>query len=368
MRTMRRSPPTRSITIAVQVAGRSGGDASEGIVTAMKGPGRGTTKASALVAAVLAAVLAGCGQQTTSTNTNTTPLTASGASTGSTGSVAAREASTTARTPGRRSSGAGRHSERGLAYSTASAQVVQPQPASGSCHAIGAGLSSRPDRRCTPGALNPDITQANIRQTICRPGWTDTIRPPASVSEPEKAASMAAYGDAGPISSYEYDHFVPLELGGAVNDPRNLWPEPGASPNPKDAVEDALNRRVCDGQMTLARAQRAITTNWIALAVPASEPAPNGRTSTTTPTSAGSAASAKCTVSASYNDRYHDYDVHVHSNHSSQAVTVTDAGGRTATWHTDASGYADVYLHAGSDASGDTITARVGNASCQGTL
>ena len=46
--------PTRSITIAVQVAGRSGGDASEAIVTAMKGPRRGTTKASALVAAVLA--------------------------------------------------------------------------------------------------------------------------------------------------------------------------------------------------------------------------------------------------------------------------------------------------------------------------
>ena len=46
--------PTRSITIAVQVAGRSGGDASEAIVTAMKGPRRGTTKASALVAALLA--------------------------------------------------------------------------------------------------------------------------------------------------------------------------------------------------------------------------------------------------------------------------------------------------------------------------
>ena len=247
---------------------------------------------------------------------------------------------------------------------------MQPQPASGSCHATGAGLYSRPDPRCTPGALNPAVTQANIRQTICQEGWTDTIRPPESVTEPEKAASMTAYGDDGPISSYEYDHFVPLELGGAVNDPRNLWPEPGASPNPKDAVEDALNRKVCDGQMTLAQAQRAITTNWIALAVPASEPAPNGRTSasTTTPTSAGSASSAKCTVSASYNDHYHDYDVDVHSNQSSQTVTVTDAGGRTATWHTDASGYADVYLNAGSDASGDTITARVGNASCQGTL
>jgi hypothetical protein len=46
-------------------------------------------------------------------------------------------------------------------------------------------------------------------------------------------------------------HLVRLELGGAVNDPRNLWPEPDSSPNPKDAVEDELNREVCDGQLTL---------------------------------------------------------------------------------------------------------------------
>ena len=51
---------------------------------------------------------------------------------------------------------------------------------------------------------------------------------------------MAAYGDTGSLGDYEYDHFVPLELGGATNDPRNLWPEPGASPNPKDTVENDL--------------------------------------------------------------------------------------------------------------------------------
>jgi hypothetical protein len=77
---------------------------------------------------------------------------------------------------------------------------------------------------------------------------------------------MRAYGARGSASDYEYDHFVPLELGGATNDPRNLWPEPGASPNPKDAVEDELNRAVCEGRMTLAQAQRAIASNWIALA------------------------------------------------------------------------------------------------------
>ena len=258
----------------------------------------------------------------------------------------------------------------GLAYSTASSLTVQAQPAPGSCHAIGSRLYSRPDPRCTPGALNPAVTQASIGQTICRRGWTDTVRPPESVTETEKAASMAAYGDAGPMSGYEYDHFVPLELGGAVNDPRNLWPEPGASPNPKDAVEDNLNQKVCDGQMMLAQAQRAITTNWVALASPAAARAPSSPDSTpsTTPTSVPPAAGAECSLRASYDDRYHDYDVYVHSNQRDRTVTVTDAAGRTATWHTDASGYTDVYFHAPADAAGETITAHVGGASCQSTL
>jgi hypothetical protein len=158
----------------------------------------------------------------------------------------------------------------GLPYSTAGNHVVQSQPPAGSCHAIGSGLYSRPDPRCTPGALNPQVTQATIGRTICRRGWTASVRPPESVTEPEKLASMAAYGDGGSPGRYEYDHFVPLELGGATNDRRNLWPEPGASPNPKDAVEDELKARVCDGEMTLAAAQRAIVANWVSLASGAS--------------------------------------------------------------------------------------------------
>jgi hypothetical protein len=74
---------------------------------------------------------------------------------------------------------------------------------------------------------------------------------------------MAAYGDTGSTSDYEYDHLVSLELGGALNDPRNLWPEPGESPNPKDTVENALHRMVCSGEMPLGRAQRIIATRWI---------------------------------------------------------------------------------------------------------
>jgi hypothetical protein len=157
----------------------------------------------------------------------------------------------------------------GLPYSSAPAGVVQSQPPAGSCHASGSGLSQLPDRRCTPGAANPAVTQATISSTICRSGWTATVRPPERVTEPEKLASLRAYGESG-ASRFEYDHLVPLELGGAVNDPRNLWPEPdyptshGFYLNPKDKLESALKRLVCEGRLTLSGAQRQIAANWVA--------------------------------------------------------------------------------------------------------
>ena len=156
-----------------------------------------------------------------------------------------------------------------LAVSTASAHVVQPQPAAGSCHARGSGLTALPDPKCTPGAINPAVTPATLRTTICKAGWTATVRPPVSITNKEKGASMHAYGDGSRTSSFEYDHLVPLELGGAVNDARNLWPEPdypvrsGFYLNPKDRLERTLNRRVCAGTMSLTQAQRAIAFDWV---------------------------------------------------------------------------------------------------------
>jgi len=142
---------------------------------------------------------------------------------------------------------------------------VEPQPAPGSCHARGSGLYALPDRHCTPGATDPRVTQANIAITICRRGYTRTVRPPEAVTEPEKLASMAAYGDRGSPRRYEYDHLIPLELGGAPTNPHNLWPEPGASPNPKDRLEDLLRRDVCEGRMSLRAAQTGIALDWHAL-------------------------------------------------------------------------------------------------------
>jgi hypothetical protein len=152
----------------------------------------------------------------------------------------------------------------GLVRSRASAHVMQRQPRPGSCHARGSGLFSLPDPGCTPGAIDPAVTQADIGTTICRSGYTEMVRPPESISEAEKRASLQAYGDRRPLHYYEYDHLVPLELGGARNDARNLWPEPGSVPNPKDGLEYRLRTRVCDRQMTLAAAQLAIAHDWVA--------------------------------------------------------------------------------------------------------
>jgi hypothetical protein len=136
-------------------------------------------------------------------------------------------------------------------------------PPAGSCHARTENGQPLPDPACTPGATNPQAPQANLNDTVCKPGWTKTIRPPASYTGALKRAQITAYGypDTNP-AAYEEDHLISLELGGAPTDAHNLWPEPGASPNAKDPVENQLNTAVCGQLVSLAAAQHAIATDW----------------------------------------------------------------------------------------------------------
>jgi hypothetical protein len=108
----------------------------------------------------------------------------------------------------------------------------------------------------TPGVLNPGVTQANIRSTVCRHGWTDTIRPPTSYTNALKAKQMRQYGETGSLSDYQEDHLISLELGGDPTDPRNLWPEPYPRAADVDQIENELNGEVCSGELTLAQAQQ----------------------------------------------------------------------------------------------------------------
>jgi hypothetical protein len=123
-----------------------------------------------------------------------------------------------------------------------------------------------PDPGCTPGSYNPGVTQSTIHSTICMSGWTATVRPPTSYTNPLKVQGIADYGYSDTsLSDYEEDHFVPLELGGAPRDPRNLWPEPhyGAKTAfTKDGIETKLKNAVCGGTITLSAARSAIRANW----------------------------------------------------------------------------------------------------------
>jgi len=114
----------------------------------------------------------------------------------------------------------------------------------------------RPSSSLTPGALNPDVTQANIHETICVRGWTKTIRPPVEYTNALKLRQMRVYGLTRSPRDYQEDHLISLELGGAPRDPRNLWPEPYPRAAKVDTIENELNAEVCSGSMSLADAQR----------------------------------------------------------------------------------------------------------------
>ena len=107
----------------------------------------------------------------------------------------------------------------------------------------------------TPGVTNPDVTQANIRTTICKHGWTSTVRPPVEYTNALKRKQMPLYGETGPLSGYQEDHLISLELGGNPTDPRNLWPEPYPRASAVDQIENELNAKVCDGSLSLHDAQ-----------------------------------------------------------------------------------------------------------------
>lgn len=134
------------------------------------------------------------------------------------------------------------------------------------------------------------MTPATIGSTICTSGWTSEVRPPESYTEQVKRLEAGAGGSvsyrgvtyqvhgfelADPqLGHYELDHLIPLELGGAPADPRNLWMEPyepptgnaapGTGSPTKDVVESAAREAVCAGRVPLATAQHQIATNWYA--------------------------------------------------------------------------------------------------------
>ncbi len=136
--------------------------------------------------------------------------------------------------------------------------ALPPRTQSFNCHVRG----PLPDPACSPGAVFANATTS----VICISGYTQRVR---SVSTSVKKQGYAAYGISypQPTGTYEYDHLIPLELGGD-NESANLFPE-AASPAPgfkeKDLVEDYLHDEVCAGRLSLPQAQAQIAQDWTAV-------------------------------------------------------------------------------------------------------
>ncbi len=116
------------------------------------------------------------------------------------------------------------------------------------------------------GAIDPGVDQDNIGTTICHPGYSRSVRPSYSVTGPLKRRMMNAQHPGEPMANYELDHLIPISLGGAPLDPRDLWLQPRrgrANANDKNALAFVLWRLVCEHRMPLVVAQLAISHNWI---------------------------------------------------------------------------------------------------------
>ncbi len=125
-----------------------------------------------------------------------------------------------------------------------------------------------PDAKLTGGAVGTH----NV-PIVCRRGYSRSVRPRAAVWRKLKDEAYERYGLARGHRSFvdaaghrhaafTVDHLVPIELGGAPSDLRNLWPQPQAAAKRKDEVENALHNLVCDGRIELEAAQRAIAHDW----------------------------------------------------------------------------------------------------------
>ncbi len=128
----------------------------------------------------------------------------------------------------------------------------------------GRALAARlPDPLVTPGATTAGVTSL----TVCKPGYD---RSPPPIPAAVRAKVYAAYGlpkDAcASGKACTLDHLIPVALGGS-NVAANIWPQPTGghwNARRKDRLEKRLHKMVCFGEISLKRAQKVISRDWIA--------------------------------------------------------------------------------------------------------
>lgn len=118
-----------------------------------------------------------------------------------------------------------------------------------------------------PQLLDGRVTQQSVADTICRPGYADTVSPPFDEAMALKDRLLAQRGiDPDDGADYALDRRVPVVLGGSPDAAANfdLLPWAGHSGERRKALLAVrLKRCVCAGAMSLAAAQSAIAGDWV---------------------------------------------------------------------------------------------------------
>ncbi len=120
-----------------------------------------------------------------------------------------------------------------------------------------------PDPAKNPGVPNPDVSDATKAQTVCKPNWTATVRPPVSYTDKLRAADVMPGHQP---KEFELDHLLSIEDGGSPTAPENLWDMVYADrygARVKDVLETRLHRLYCQGKITLPEARGALVPNWL---------------------------------------------------------------------------------------------------------
>lgn len=115
---------------------------------------------------------------------------------------------------------------------------------------------------------DPTITPGSVRTTDVSDICFTSTRSQRHWSRERDDKILSEYGlPPSPHPTFEVDHSIPLELGGSDLD-SNLWPQPRRSIEPiwnaerKDVLENRLHALVCNGQLDIVVAQRAIADDW----------------------------------------------------------------------------------------------------------
>lgn len=112
-------------------------------------------------------------------------------------------------------------------------------------------------------ALNPDVSQSTIQQTICQKGYSSTVRPSTTYTNPIKFRLMRQAGiPESDKSVWALDHRIPISLGGHARKLENLQLLTAKENSRKSRIEVKLLCYVCVGQMPLSQAQQEIAGGW----------------------------------------------------------------------------------------------------------